>query len=76
MTIVLQAGVDTYIYASTCIYAYLERMYRDLSQRIDQLKIITPGSEAYGNETDAHEFDWERAFGGENREELVRVKGR
>ncbi len=22
MTIVLQAGVDTYMYASTCIYAY------------------------------------------------------
>ncbi|SJL16582.1 uncharacterized protein ARMOST_20108 [Armillaria ostoyae] len=38
------------------------------------LRVITPGDGTYGNEADVYEPDWERAFWGENHEELVRVK--
>ncbi len=41
---------------------------------MDPLRAITPGGGTYGNEADVYEPDWERAFWGENYEELVRVK--
>ncbi|KAK0204351.1 FAD-binding domain-containing protein [Desarmillaria ectypa] len=51
-----------------------EKGYRDLSRSMDPLRVVTPGGGAYGNEADVYEPDWERAFWGENYEELVRVK--
>ncbi len=51
-----------------------KRRYRDLSRSMDPLRAITPRGGTYGNEADVYEPDWERAFWGENYEELVRVK--
>ncbi len=56
--------------------AELEKMYCDLSRRIDPLKTIAPGSGMYGNEPDAHEPDWEGVFWVESYNELVKVKRR
>ncbi|KAK0229643.1 FAD-binding domain-containing protein [Armillaria nabsnona] len=54
--------------------AQQEKAYRDLSGSMDPLRAITPGGGTYGNEADVYEPDWERAFWGENYEELVSVK--
>ncbi|KAK0183695.1 FAD-binding domain-containing protein [Armillaria mellea] len=51
-----------------------EKGYRDLSRSMDPLRKITAGGGTYGNEADVYEPDWERAFWGENYEELVRIK--